>query len=101
MKELFPQENLTLLELLTPIRTSDFHLEVLALCRNQNFWSSIRTFDVRLEVLALREDHKNFWPPVRTSDFRSLNQGESKLDPNSSKLVENLEIASWDGFLLG
>ena len=46
-------------ELLTPIRTSDVRLEMLALRGNQNFGPPVRTSYVRLEVLALREN-QNF-----------------------------------------
>jgi hypothetical protein len=66
----------------------------LPLYGKHNFWV------LRIGVLALRE-HENFWPPTRTSGFRSPNQGESKLDPNSFKLVGNLENKSWRDFLLG
>jgi hypothetical protein len=61
----------------------------LTLCGNQNFWPPTRTSEFRIEVLTLRE-HQNLWLPTRTSGFRSPNQGESKLDPNSSELVGNL-----------
>ena len=117
LKKISPYQNFW-----PPNRTSDFRLEVLSLCGNQNFWPPIRTSDVRLEVLALRgnqnfgppvrtsdvhlevlalRENQNFWPPVRTSNFRSPNQGESKLDPNSSKLVGTWrlslgEVSYWD-----
>jgi hypothetical protein len=49
-------------ELLTSTRTSDFHVGVLALCENQNFWPPTRTFDLRMGVLALHET-QNFLNP--------------------------------------
>jgi hypothetical protein len=72
----------------------------LDLCENQKFWPPTKTSEFCIGVLALRE-HQNFWPPTKIFDLRSLNQGESKLNPNSSELMGNLQIKSWRGFLLG
>jgi hypothetical protein len=85
---LIPYQNFWLLH-----RSSGFVRKQKLLTPYQNFWWSLGDvgFARKLELLGAWQ---NFW-------FSQLNQGESKLDPNSSKLMENLKIKSWRGFLLG